>query len=150
MKKIYGDLIELAKQGKFEVIVHGCNCFCTMGAGIAKQIAREFPQAVDIDRESGYGVESKLGDFSYVQVARGRNKIIIVNGYTQYNYIGTKPLVRYDSVRSVFKKVKDLFSGFTIGYPKIGTGLAGGNWNIISKIIDEELKGEDHTLVLLK
>jgi O-acetyl-ADP-ribose deacetylase (regulator of RNase III) len=34
-QEIYGDLIELAKQGKFDVIAHGCNCFCTMGAGIA-------------------------------------------------------------------------------------------------------------------
>lgn len=33
--EIKGDLIELAKQGKFDVIAHGCNCFCTMGAGIA-------------------------------------------------------------------------------------------------------------------
>ena len=36
-----------------------------------------------------------------------------------------------------------------IGYPKIGAGLAGGDWTIISKIIDEELKDIDHTLVEL-
>ena len=34
-----------------------------------------------------------------------------------------------------------------IGYPAIGAGLAGGNWEIISGIIDEELKGENHTFV---
>ena len=34
-----GDLIKLAKQGRFDVIVHGCNCFCQMGAGIAPQMA---------------------------------------------------------------------------------------------------------------
>jgi O-acetyl-ADP-ribose deacetylase (regulator of RNase III) len=42
-----------------------------------------------------------------------------------------------------------MFSGKRIGYPKIGAGLAGGDWNIISSIIDKELIGEDHTLVLL-
>jgi O-acetyl-ADP-ribose deacetylase (regulator of RNase III) len=31
MKVIKGDLIQLAKDGKFDLIVHGCNCFCTMG-----------------------------------------------------------------------------------------------------------------------
>lgn len=40
--EIKGDLIELAKQGKFDVIAHGCNCFCTMGAGIAPVMAKAF------------------------------------------------------------------------------------------------------------
>ena len=31
MKEVFGDLIELALVGKFDVIVHGCNCFSTMG-----------------------------------------------------------------------------------------------------------------------
>jgi len=38
--------------------------------------------------------------------------------------------------------------GMRIGYPLIGAGLAGGDWTIISAIIDEELKGEDHALVI--
>ncbi len=32
---INGDLIDLAKNGNFDVIIHGCNCFRTMGVGIA-------------------------------------------------------------------------------------------------------------------
>ena len=31
MKTIEGNLISLAKAGQFDVIVQGCNCFCTMG-----------------------------------------------------------------------------------------------------------------------
>jgi O-acetyl-ADP-ribose deacetylase (regulator of RNase III) len=41
-QEIHGDLIVLAKQGKFDAIAHGCNCFCTMGAGIAPQMAAAF------------------------------------------------------------------------------------------------------------
>ncbi len=44
-------------------------------------------------------------------------------------------------------EVKLHFSGRRIGYPLIGAGLAKGNWKLISQIIDEELEGEDHTLV---
>jgi O-acetyl-ADP-ribose deacetylase (regulator of RNase III) len=40
--EINGDLIALAKEGKFDVITHGANCFCTMGAGIAPQMAKAF------------------------------------------------------------------------------------------------------------
>jgi len=39
------------------------------------------------------------------------------------------------------------FAGRRIGYPRIGAGLAGGDWQRIAAIIDEELAGEDHTLV---
>ena len=33
-----GDLIEAAKSGEINVFGHGCNCFCTMGSGIAPLI----------------------------------------------------------------------------------------------------------------
>lgn len=41
-QEVDGDLIKLAKSGDFEVIVHGANCFCSMGAGIAPQMAEAF------------------------------------------------------------------------------------------------------------
>lgn len=31
LKHSSGDLIAQAKKGKYDVIVQGCNCFCTMG-----------------------------------------------------------------------------------------------------------------------
>ena len=45
------------------------------------------------------------------------------------------------------KRICNDFKGKKIGYPKIGAGLAGGDWDLISHIIHEELAGEDHTLV---
>lgn len=150
MKIIKGNLIELAKEGKFDVIIHGCNCFNTMGAGIAKSIRESFPEAYLIDRKSEYGAISKLGKVTYVNVEIFKRKLTIVNGYTQYNYRGKKPLVDYDAVRSVFKSVKIKFGGRRFGYPKIGAGLAGGDWSVIEKIINEELQGEVHTLVELE
>lgn len=35
MNIIKGDLIALVLEGRFDVIVHGCNCMCVMGAGLA-------------------------------------------------------------------------------------------------------------------
>lgn len=51
-KTTRGDLIKLAKKGKFDIIVHGCNCFCEMGAGIARQIKKTFPEAYRADMET--------------------------------------------------------------------------------------------------
>ncbi len=45
------------------------------------------------------------------------------------------------------RALKHNFPGKRIGYPEIGAGLARDDWKIISRIINEELAGEDHTLV---
>jgi O-acetyl-ADP-ribose deacetylase (regulator of RNase III) len=142
MKVVEGDLIELAKQGEFDVIIHGCNCVCVMGAGIARTIKREFPEAYNADLMSGTGMQ-KLGTYSYANVLDG--KLFIVNAYTQNRFGRDRPHLSYEALRKVMKKIKADFGGLRIAYPAIGCGLAGGNWNRVSQIIDEELAGEDHT-----
>jgi len=152
MKIIHGDLIKLAKDGYFDVIVHGCNCICTMGAGIAKQIKKEFPKVWEIDKRTKSGDRTKLGRIAYTKVfINDMHSIFVVNAYTQFDIHqkeGKKVLVEYDALRSCFATIYKLFEGYRIGYPKIGAGLALGDWNKISKIIDEELKEMDHTLVI--
>ena len=147
MKTISGDLIKLAKNGHFDVIIHGANCFNTMGAGIAKQIKDTWSMAYNKDCETIKGDKSKLGTYTMANVG----DLIIVNAYTQYNY-GRKQnhQENYKAIESVFKKIKRDFSGKKIGLSKIGAGLAGGNWNIISNIIETELSGEDVTVVEYK
>ena len=150
MKIIEGDLIELALNGEFDLIVHGCNCFCTMGAGIAKTIQDVFPEAFEADLNTRKGSKEKLGTISTAEVQRVGNRIIVVNGYTQFSPAGDSVLVDYEAVSSVFKTIKQNFTGLRIGYPMIGAGLARGDWNIISGLILEQLTGEDHTLVKFK
>lgn len=43
--------------------------------------------------------------------------------------------------------IKKRYPGRRMGLPKIGAGLAGGDWPTIVAIIEEELAGEDVTLV---
>lgn len=147
MQRIKGDLIELAQTGKFDVIIHGCNCFCTMGSGIAKSIKQNFPAAFKADLETAKGDKEKLGTISYARILIDERELIVINGYTQYNWRGNGRKVDYEAIRKVFRSVKNQFSGLRIGYPAIGAGLAGGDWETISKIIDEELFGEQHTFV---
>jgi len=134
MKIIKGDLIKLALEGKFDVIIHGCNCFCTMGAGIAKDIKSEFPEAYEADLKTEKGNKDKLGTYSNAIIERSAYKIIIINAYTQYHHKGRRMKADYEAIRSVFKKIKSNYPGRKIGYPKIGAGLAGGDWNIISEV----------------
>jgi O-acetyl-ADP-ribose deacetylase (regulator of RNase III) len=118
-----------------------------MGAGIAKTIKQVFPEAYEADLATAKGSRAKLGSLSAATVERNGRKLTIVNGYTQFHWRGPGVLVDYDAVRSVMRQLKESYSGRAIGYPKIGAGLAKGDWSTIAAILDEELAGEDHTLV---
>ena len=88
MKTVHGDLIRLAQEGAFDLIVHGCNCFCTMGAGIAKSIKAAFPAAYEADLATPRGSRVKLGSCSYATIDREESSLIVVNAYTQFDWKG--------------------------------------------------------------
>lgn len=148
MKTVTGDLLALALQGEFEVIVHGCNCQGQMGKGIALAIRKQFPEAYQADREAPKGERSKLGTISWAEVKRDGCCFTIVNAYTQFHWRGKGIQVEYEAVRGAMREIKRRFHGKRIGYPTIGAGLAGGDWAMLAAIIDEELAGEDHTCVV--
>ena len=150
MKVIEGDLLKLAEDGVFDVIVHGCNCFCTMGAGIAAFIKERFPEAFEADLATENGSRKKLGTISNANIKRDGLNLTVVNAYTQFRPSGGGVLADYDAIRSTFERIADGYADKRIGYPMIGAGLAGGDWTVIEKIIDEELEGLDHTLVRFK
>jgi O-acetyl-ADP-ribose deacetylase (regulator of RNase III) len=147
MRTIRGDLLQLALDGEFEAIIHGCNCQCVMGKGIALAIRQRFPEAYAADLATVKGDRSKLGTISVAAIERGERTLHVVNGYTQFHWQGQGAKADYDAIRKVMAAVKTRFSGQRIGYPKIGAGLAGGDWAIVASIIDHELVGENHTLV---
>ncbi|MEN0063127.1 MAG: macro domain-containing protein [Myxococcota bacterium] len=147
MKVVHGDLLARALAGEFDVIVHGCNCQCAMGAGIAKSIRDQFPEAYAADRATPKGDATKLGTVSTAEVLRDGVRFTVVNAYTQVHWRGRGRKVDYDAVRAAMAAVGRRFTGQRIGYPRIGAGLAGGDWTVIAGLIDEVLAGEDHTLV---
>ena len=150
---VTGDLVKLTFSARWDVIVHGCNCFCTMGAGIAKQIKETFPIAYKADCSTTTGDRKKLGSYTsasikYPNPPNPPHDLTIVNAYTQYKY-GTGMHVDYEAIGCVFHSLAEDFKGKRIVYPKIGADCdAGGDWDIISKIINKELHGFDHTLVI--
>lgn len=149
MQTRQGDLIALTRAGEFDVLVHGCNCFHTMGAGIARAISTAFPQALDADRATPEGDRSKLGTLSVAEAAEGAHRFWIVNAYTQFHYGGQGRKVDYGAISRAFEAVAARFPEARIGYPMIGAGLAGGDWNEIAPRIETALEGCDHTLVVL-
>lgn len=52
MKIIRADILSQLDFNKPTVILHGCNCFCTMGAGIAKYLKQNYPLVYTVDKVS--------------------------------------------------------------------------------------------------
>jgi O-acetyl-ADP-ribose deacetylase (regulator of RNase III) len=148
MIEIKGNIIQLALEGYFDVIVHGCNCFNTMGAGLALQIRNNFPEAYQADQRTGLGDKYKLGSFTRAEIVRPNTRFDVVNAYTQYRYGKGGPHVNYLAIFDVFTKIAHHYNGKRIAYPKIGCGLAGGEWNKVVPIIETALTGQNHTLVV--
>lgn len=161
-KEVEGDLIKLAQEGEFDVIVHGCNCFCTMGAGIAPQMAKAFGADIfDLEHPKYKGDVNKLGIIDYKEVVlSARNSphksfLTVVNAYTQYSYgrnhaDGVKKPLDYEALTLCLRKINIIFAGKKIGFPQIGAGLASGNWNLIQARIEAELRDCDVTVVIYK
>jgi O-acetyl-ADP-ribose deacetylase (regulator of RNase III) len=147
MKVMRGDLLALAKAGHFDVIVHGCNCFCAMGNGIAGQVKKQFPAAFDADKATQKGDRAKLGTLTSAAVDVEGRRLVVVNAYTQYTWSKPEQVADYEAIRRCMRAVRANYAGLRIGVPRIGAGLAGGDWRVIAPIIDEELAGEDVTLV---
>lgn len=134
MKYTSGDLIYLAKMGMFDIIVHGCNCFNSMGSGIAATIRKEFPEAYSADIATKPGDRSKLGTYTSAKVG----DLLIVNAYTQYHF--SRPdhadAFEYESFANVLHQLANDFPTASFGLPKIGCGLAHGDESAIMKIIE--------------
>jgi O-acetyl-ADP-ribose deacetylase (regulator of RNase III) len=154
-QEIEGDLIKLAKEANFDVIVHGCNCMSTMGAGIAPQMAKAF--GVDeypLESFTRKGDINKLGQIEWF-IEREGPIPFVVNAYTQYNYgknhtDGVANPFDYVAFTLCMRKMNHIFKGKHIGMPKIGAGLAGGDWQFIQQIIVRELKDCIVTVVIYK
>jgi len=161
LKKIKGDLITLAKSGEFDIIVHGCNCFHTMNSGIAGQIKREWPMALRVDEEfSEYGDFLKLGTATHcIQKLDNGDYLGIFNAYTQFKYgkgngaYDKDVLVDYNALRNAFALIIASIPKkrpMRVGIPKIGAGLAGGDWDYIEPCIEERFAKTIHELTLVE
>lgn len=139
MEIVQGDLIELAERGEFDVIVQGCNCFHTQASGLAGQLARKYPQVLNVDRLTEYGSREKLGSYSIAHLVG----FAVINVYTQYEYGKEGDLFEYDAFQRFLDQWAQNISTFRnkvkyrIGFPMIGCGLAGGNSERILKMISE-------------
>jgi O-acetyl-ADP-ribose deacetylase (regulator of RNase III) len=138
IEEIWGNVLNVEKG----IIVHGVNCKGVMGSGIAKEVKERYPELYRVYKSycSGISANYLLGDILPYHVNPDK---IIINAFTQLHYGGDEcRYVSYDAIEQCFSKINRFCAHLhrlPICFPKIGAGLGGGNWDIISTIIDKTL-----------
>jgi O-acetyl-ADP-ribose deacetylase (regulator of RNase III) len=127
-----GNLLDLAEAGDFDIVVQGCNCFNTMGGGIAREIRERYPMAHMVDYGTLKGDYNKLGNWTTAFTG----KFLIVNAYTQYNMSRGTDVFEYTAFQLILEKLAFVFPGKRFGLPYIGCGLAGGEQETIVDMIE--------------
>jgi len=145
MRIIYrsGDATHPAGSGN-KIIVHICNDIGHWGGGFTGAISRRWlkPQMAyhhfhtlhDTDRPM------ELGTIQLVKVERDIWVANVIGQHGTGNR-GYVPPIRYDAVRAGLKnvRIKAARKNASVHMPRIGCGLAGGNWERMEQIIHEEL-----------
>lgn len=134
-----GNIIEFFKSNEYNVILHGCNCFHVMGAGLAKELnILTQNRLLDLDRQTSYGDINKLGTTVACGITIDNINKLIFNLYTQYTF-GRRDkrqvYIHWESFKKALTKVINTLSlsvDNNLDYypnillPEIGTTLAGG------------------------
>eukprot|EP00796_Vickermania_ingenoplastis_P003965 gene3965-2828_t len=109
---------------------HGCNCFCSMGGGIAVEVKRRFNELFQVD-QGRMGDFTKMGTMTKAKFQWG----VGYNLYTQYSYDDPKKMVIWDSLSEYSPRMclQNLYSDMqkenlsVLIMPKICCGLARGH-----------------------
>lgn len=158
---IQGNLLELAENGTWDIIGHGCNTQGIMGAGIALQIARKWPACAIIDKQyhnEAHDPNQLMGTWSaHIEHLTSLEDdpedkwLTILNLYTQMwpgiPSPGCGIPFDYNAFSLILKKINYQFKGKSIGLPWIGCGLAGADKMIVKAEIGSYLSDMNVTIV---
>lgn len=137
-----------------DYICHQVNCQGVMGSGIAKQIRERWPEVYESYRRYcdtyHFDADDLLGGADIMPIEDGTRSVINMFAQNKYGYDGAR-YTSYDAFDECLRTIRWLVpanKGISIGFPKnIGCGLGGGNWKVISALI-EAILGEDYEVYI--
>lgn len=136
-----GDATEPVGSG-LKIIVHICNDIGKWGKGFVLAVSRRWKEPERVYREAFKQTHSPaLGDVQFVPVSKTITVANLIGQHGIATGAGGPPPVRYENIRAGLLKVAELarMKGASVHMPRIGCGLAGGEWAKIEPIIAESL-----------
>lgn len=121
-----------------DIIGHSVNCVGAFGAGVAGQIKNKWPEVYRAYATKYLDEGWKLGDVQIVMLEKVNKMVANLATQKGYGYPKDgKVFVSYEHLGEAVARLLHYaqWKGYSVALPKIGAGLAGGNWNIIEQII---------------
>ena len=139
---VIGDATNPVSPGN-RIIAHCCNDAGFWNAGFVRALSERFHQPERSYRrwsQTNAPVPFALGQVLFVKVKSGLCVANII-GQSGIRSKSNPTPIRYDAIRAGLARVRELALAHvaSVHLPPIGAGLAGGDWQIISTIIEEEL-----------
>jgi O-acetyl-ADP-ribose deacetylase (regulator of RNase III) len=144
-----GDATRPVGEGR-KIIVHCCNDQGGWGSGFVLALSSRWRAPEDAYRKWHRDGVTQLGskfELGAVQMVLVEPEIEVANLIGQHRYGKSfdpnDPFVRYDAIRVGLTQIAEFARqhGASIHMPRIGCGLAGGDWWTMGPIIEESLEG---------
>lgn len=138
-----GDLFDVKKG----IICHQVNCSGAMGRGVAAQFRDNFPKHFEFYKYICKKIKP-IDLMGKVLLYEEQSQILYsCSMFAQIDWRGEGCKTNYFAFRDCCKEIKQFNLPLPIYMPLyIGCGLAGGDWNTVYKILEEEFK--DQNLIL--
>ena len=128
----YGDVLETDAH----YICHCVNAQGVMRSGVAKAIRARYPKAYEVYKARYDALHGKLPLGAVIGADCGEHVILNLVGQEYYGRDG-RTYLDYQALRKGIAAINKNLS-VPVAFPLIGCGLAGGDWKIVSAIIEEE------------
>jgi len=137
-----GDATNPEAQGN-KLIAHCCNNVGAWGKGFVLAVSKKWPSVEKAYRDWHRGKSNNDFDFGSVQFVQVEADTWVANLIGQHGIASrSNPFpIRYNAIEQGLVKVAAFAAtnNCSIHMPRIGSGLAGGRWEMISSIIEQTL-----------
>lgn len=146
------------------IACHQVNCRGTMGSGVALAIRQKWPEVFKTYHEKYLeNLESPWKQLGEMQLVKCDDNVQVANLFGQYDFGANGRYTEYSALSSAMKtldgflqNVKNYTECFHGEYKipdiyipyKMGCDRGGGDWNIVSQMIEEILDTDDRTIYI--
>jgi O-acetyl-ADP-ribose deacetylase (regulator of RNase III) len=150
IRYVTGDATQPIGKGP-KAICHIVNNCGAWGAGFVLAVSKRW--AAPEKKYLGWHASDKDFGLGLIQpvLVEPSGPLWVINMIAQHGVgRGDGPPIRYKALRQCLNQVADFAerNGTTIHAPRIGCGLAGGDWAMVSKLIQETLTDKDYDVTI--
>lgn len=140
VKFVKGDIFKIGNDYAYTVLVNPVNCVGVMGAGLALEFKKRFPENFDIYRK--YCIDNKFDVGEHLFVECGQSNIYIINLATKKHWQDKSTLFGIRKGLRGLVSISDSLGGKGVFHvPELGCGLGGLNFKKEVKPLMEDILG---------